>query len=158
NRTLRLAQLAKHVSGSLHRRHLARLTNAAVLSVTERVHAKVLDAAHRSVWASLGASSLPLTVTTGAFRRLARVRGPIVRVAVRTAAQRLASVEALAVRDDRLTTSWVIGYSAPDGIRGLSDAAAARLTAEMASRISPGIDRDALLAKWRADLASPTPS
>ncbi|MBW8711021.1 MAG: hypothetical protein JF631_08195 [Mycobacterium sp.] len=43
NRALRFAQLARHVSGSLHRRHLARLTNSAVLSVTERVHAKVVD-------------------------------------------------------------------------------------------------------------------
>ena len=39
-------------------------------SATERVHAKVLDAPQRSVWASLEARSLPTAVTTGAFRRL----------------------------------------------------------------------------------------
>ena len=72
NRALRLAQLAMHTSAALHRRHLTALSDAALLSVTERVHAKVLDAPARSVWAALDVSSLPQTVTTGAFRRLAR--------------------------------------------------------------------------------------
>ena len=97
NRALRLAQLAKHVGASLHGRHLARLTDAAILSVTERVHAKVLDAPQRSVWASLEESSLPTSVTAGAFRRLARVRGPVVRAALANADLRVAAVEALTV-------------------------------------------------------------
>src|SRR4051812_47452019 len=158
NRALRFAQLARHVSGSLHRRHLARLTNSAVLSVTERVHAKVVDTPGQSVWATLEASSLPLTVATGAFRRVTRVRGPIVRAAVRSTAERRAAVDALAVRDDRFTTNWVLQYSSPDGIRRLSDVAAARLTPDIAASIAPGVDRDALIAQWRADLAKPAPS
>jgi hypothetical protein len=158
NRALRLAQLAMHVSASLHRRHLARLTDAAVISATERVHAKVLDVPQRSVWAALEVSSLPLTVTTGAFRRLARVRGPIVRTALRARAQRRLAVDQLTVRDDRLTTSWVLPYIAPDGVRGLGDVAAARLTPEVAARVGDGLDRDSLLAQWRTDLSKPAPS
>src|SRR5262249_23687714 len=107
NRALRLAQMAKHVSASLHRRHLSRLTDAAIISITERVHPKVLDVPARSVWASIRSSSLPLSVTAGAFRRLTRIRGPIVRTAVPSQSQRGAAVDALMVRDDRFTTSWV---------------------------------------------------
>lgn len=123
NRALRLAQLAKHVSASLHRRHVARLSDAAVLSITERVHAKVLDAPQRSVWAALDDSSLPATVTAGAFRRLARVRGPVVRSAVRAGReQRAQAVESLTVRaEDRRTTDWVLQYTNPDGIGAVSE-------------------------------------
>lgn len=158
NRAIRLAQLAKHVSASLHRRHLARLTDGALVSLTERVHAKVLDAPQRSIWASIQASSLPAAVTAGAFRRLARVRGPVVRAAVSSMPQRARAVEALTVRDDRQTTDWVMSYISPDGVRGLSETAAARVTDQLASRIAARIDRAALLAQWQADLAKPAPS
>ena len=153
NRALRLAQLAKHVGASLHRRHLSRLSDAAVLAVTERVHAKVLDIPTRSIWASLEASSLPRTVTTGAFRRLARVRGPVVKASVRASPQRLALVESLTVKEDRLTTSWVLSYAAPDGIRNVSATAQSRLTAAIAGTVGGQADPNALLAQWRTDLA-----
>lgn len=158
NRTLRLAQLAKHVGAALHRRHLARLSDAAVLSVTERVHAKVPDAAARTVWASLDASSLPLTVTVGAFRRLTRARGPLVRVAVAAPAERRLAVDALAVRDDRLTSDWVRVYAPPDGVRGLGALAAARLDDGLARRIDRGASAEGLLAQWRESLPKPTPT
>jgi hypothetical protein len=156
NRALRFAQLAKHVSAALHRRHLSRLTDAGVVSVTERVHAKVLDAPGFSVWASIRDSSLPPAVTTGAFRRLARIRGPVVRASLTAAVQRARAVDELTVRDDRFTTDWVLKYAQPDGVRGLSDAAAARITDEVAARIMPGADRMALLQAWQESLARPT--
>jgi hypothetical protein len=155
NRTLRLAQLAMHASAALHGRHLAALPDAALLAMTERVHAKVLDAPARSVWAALDASSLPHTVTTGAFRRLARVRGPVVRTAVRAQAQLPGVVDALSVRDDRLTTDWVVAYAAPDGIRGLSDTAAARLTPALAAALFGNADPQVVVAQVREDLAKP---
>jgi hypothetical protein len=153
NRALRLAQMAKHVSASLHRRHLSRFTDAAIVSITERVHPKVLDVAARSVWASIKSSSLPSTVTAGAFRRLTRVRGPIVSTAVRAQAQRAAAVDALTVRTDRFTTSWVLSYKSPDGVHGLGDIAASTVTDQLAAQIVPGMDADTLLAQWRTDLA-----
>jgi hypothetical protein len=155
NRTLRIAQMAMHASAALHRRHLAALSDAALLSLTERVHAKVLDAPARSVWAALDVSSLPQTVTTGAFRRLVRRRGPLVRTAVRTQAQLPGVVDALTVRADRLTTDWVVAYTAPDGIRGLSDTALARLTPALTAAIFGDADTHAAVARVRESLAKP---
>ena len=158
NRTLRLAQLAKHVSASLHRRHLALFTDASIVAVTERVHAKVSDGPQRSVWAAIQDSSLPTSVTAGAFRRLARVRGPVVSAAVRSQPDRASAVEALTVRADRLTTNWVLHYKSPDGVSGLSELAALRLTDQVASQITSEMDGAALVSQWRADLAKPTAS
>jgi hypothetical protein len=155
NRALRLAQLAMRASAALHRRHLAALPDASLLAVTERVHAKVIDAPARSIWATLDTSSLPHVVTTGAFRRLARMRGPMVRTAMRARAQVAGVTESLTVRDDRLTTDWVISYVPPDGIRGLSDAAAARLTPELATSLFGDADVQSVVSRVREDLARP---
>ena len=157
NRALRLAQLASHVSASLHRRHLKRLDDAAIVSITERVHPKILDTPQRSIWGSIERSSLPASVTIGAFRRLTRVRGPVVRTAVKAATQRRLAVAALTVRPDRLTTDWVRLYSNPDGIGELSGLAKNRITNEIAARVVPGSDRESLLASWDSELAAPAP-
>lgn len=158
NRTLRLAQLAKHVGAALHRRHFARLSDGALVAMTERVHAKLPDAPGGSVWASLAASSLPLTVTVGAFRRLTRARGPVARVAVAAAAERRPAVDALTVRDDRLTRDWVRAYAPPDGVRGLGALAAARLDDALARRIDRRASAADLLARWGEGLPRPTPT
>jgi len=113
NRALRLAQLAKHVSASLHQRHLSRLSEAAVVSTTERVHAKLLQSPARSIWADVNDSALPPAVTTGAFRRLTRIRGPVAEVAVLAQESRAAAVESLTVRDDHLSADWVLAYANP---------------------------------------------
>ncbi len=154
NRALRMAQLAMHVSASLHRRHLSRFGDAAVLAVTERVHAKVLDAPQHSVWSALTVSSLPTSATLGAFRRMAAVRGQIVRRAVARPA-RLAAVETLTVGVDRLTVDWVRSYQNPDGISAVGALARSLLTPEIAARVDPSVDADALAARWTAALASP---
>lgn len=155
NRALRMAQLAARVNGSLHRRHLSRLSDAALVSVTERVHPKVPDGPQRTVWASLAESSLPTSVTLGAFRRLARVRGPVVRAAARNAAAPAAAISRLVVQPDRLTTDWVQTYAAPDGVAGLAAAARAMVTDEIAERVAPGVGRDALLGSWDEEFARP---
>ena len=154
NRQLRLAQLAKHVAAVLHRRHLKRFSDAAVLSATERVHAKVLDAPAVSVWASIDRSTLPVSATTGAFRRLLRLRGPVVHAAV-TAAGAASGVDALVVRPDRLTADWVLPYTQPDGIVGLGAAARSRITQEIADRIAPGSSPAEAAELWAAQLAEP---
>jgi hypothetical protein len=155
NRTLRMAQLAKHVSASLHKRHLSRLRDAAVILATERVHAKVLDIGQRTVWATVERSSLPRSATIGAFRRITRVRGPVARATRSTITQRAAAVEALTVLDDRLTRDWVHTTRPPDGIREISENAAMRLTDAVASRIAPGLNAAKLLAQWRDELKKP---
>jgi hypothetical protein len=153
NRTLRLAQLAKHVSASLHRRHLARLGDAALLTTTERVHAKVLDVPGRSVWASLEASSLPEAARVGAFRRLAAVRGRL----VRGAGERAGAVAGLVVGADGLTRDWVRLYAAPDGIAVIGELARRRLSDDVAAQVAPGRDAATLLAAWDEELAGPAP-
>jgi hypothetical protein len=154
NRALRLAQMSMHVSASLHRRHVARLGDAALLAVTERVHAKVLAAPQHSVWSSLTESSLPASATVGAFRRMVAVRGRIVRRAVATRAERLATVETLTVGFDRLTVDWVRPYHNPDGISAFGALARSLLTPEIAARLDPSVDADTLASRWSAQLTS----
>ncbi len=158
NRALRLAQLAKHVNGSLHRRHLARFGDGALLSVTERVLPKLHDAPDRTIWAAIGASSLPPTTTAGGFRRLTRPRGPVTRAAVRDLADRGVAVGALTVPADRYTRDWVHVSNGPDGIRRVGEAAQRLLTDAIAKQVAPGLDRDALVASWQAALPRPAGS
>ncbi len=155
NRALRLAQLARHVSASLHRRHLARFSEASLLALTERVHAKLPQAAERSIWSAIRASSLPVSVTSGAFRRLTRTRGPVVAAAVRNQAQRALAVERLTVRADGMTASWVLDYAAPDGVHGISSSASAMMNDAIAARVRHGASAASLLQGWQADLARP---
>jgi hypothetical protein len=155
NRTLRLAQLAMHISASLHARHVARLGDAALLAVTERAHAKVLDAPQRSVWASLTQSSLPASTTVGPFRRIAAIRGRVARRAVPDRAQRAETVQTLTVARDRLTVDWVRTYRNPDGISKVSAAARALLTADIISKLDPAVDPATLAERWSVELARP---
>ena len=145
----------QQLGASLHQRHLATMSEAGLLAATERVHAKVLSGPGQSVWAAVGASSLPPAVATGAFRRLTRLRGPVVKAA-KLDAQPLA-VEALTVREDHLTADWVLSYANPDAVAALGPAARERIDARVAGRIAPGVDRDALLAEWDDALKAPGP-
>ena len=67
-------------------------------------------------------------------------------------------MDALTVRSDRFTTSWVLTYKAPDGVHGLSAVAASQMTDQLAAKIAPGLDSAGLLAQWRTDLAKPSAS
>jgi hypothetical protein len=155
NRALRMAQLAKHVGASLHRRHLSNFSEAAVVATTERVHGKLLHTPDHTIWAEVDNSALPATVTTGAFRRLTRIRGPVAKVAAPMLEQRVTSVESLTVRADHLCADWVLNYANPDGVAGLGSLAKSRITDDMVARISPGTDRDTLMAQWDDRLAQP---
>ncbi|MEP7113916.1 MAG: hypothetical protein ABI862_11665, partial [Ilumatobacteraceae bacterium] len=157
NRALRMAQLAKHVSASLHRRHLSNFSDAAVVATTERVHGKLLQSPDRTIWAEVDSSALPATVTTGAFRRLTRIRGPVAKVAAPNLDRRVNWVESLTVRADHLSADWVLNYSNPDGVDGVGSLAKSRITDDMVARIAPGTDRDTLLAQWDETLAKPGP-
>ena len=161
NRALRMAQLAKHVAASLHRRHLARLTDAgACLAVTERVHAKVLDAPAAQRLGGDRRSSLPPAVTTGAFRRLARRPRPGRATAATGRAQRRPPSTPLTVRDDRLTTDWVRRYANPDGVPGSARPRRARLTDAIAAadRAAESTADDAARGGGTGSWPQPAPS
>ncbi len=117
------------------------------------MHAKLLAAPARTVWAEVDASALPPAVTTGAFRRLLRVRGPVAKAASAPAA----AVDALTVRDDHLTTDWVLRYANPDGISALGAAAKARLSDAVTEVLAPGVDPDTLVRRWDRGLADVGP-
>jgi len=155
NQLLRHAQLAMYVSASLHRRHLARFTDAAVLSVTDRVHSKLLAAPGRSIWSSLKDSSLPTSALIGAFRRLTAVRGRLVRKAVALQGERASTVAALTVAVDRWTADWVRSYRNPDGVSAIGPLVKELITPEIAAKVVPDADPDSLVDLLAAGLAKP---
>ena len=120
NRALRLAQLAKHVSrlaaprapqAPRRRRRSSRSPSASTPRSSTRRSAA---SGRRS-----SESSLPASVTTGAFRRLTRVRGPVVRAAVK--ARHATPARRRRADRPRPTGSRPTGcctYANPDGIGG----------------------------------------
>jgi hypothetical protein len=93
NRVLRLAQLARAAGSSVHTRCLAPLGPADLVGITAAVHTRlrgVAGAADLTAAANIRASRLPHALTTTAFRRLARPRGPVARRAAEPSAVRLA--------------------------------------------------------------------
>lgn len=152
NLALRLAQYARYVGASLHRRHLAGLEPSAQLSVTERVHARVLAGVATTIFARVAQSSLPLAATSGAFRRATRARGPIARFAARTAVERAAIVSSLVAERTGVTRDWVRTYVNPDGVAAISPASRAMVSHAMARQVfGPGVSAsDALMQRHTA--------
>ena len=155
NAALRFAQLGRYVGESIHRRHVKTLPPAALLALTHGVHGKILDTPAVTVRARLTVSSLPVTVTSGAFRRLVRPRGPVARFAAPGLVDRPAAVAALVADAAGQTRSYVRPYRNPDGIDALSSLSRSLVTPELAARVFPAaanpiaeLDRRAaLLAK-----------
>ena len=81
NQLLRQAQLARHVSAELHRRHVVPLHPVAALQLLEPVLSRLRSPADpaKTQWSDLDATCLPMVALSGAFRRLTRPRGPLVR-------------------------------------------------------------------------------
>ncbi len=157
NRALRLAQFARYVSASLHRRHLAVLGAGAQLAVTERVHARLLDGVNTTVYARIERSSLPRTVASAAFRRLTRARGPVARFAAPAVVDRAAAVNLLIAADAGLTRDWVRTYVNPDGVTSISPIARAMVTDAVAIAVfGAGVSKDGALAAHDADLSTRT--
>ena len=123
NAALRFAQLGRYVGASIHRRHLADLTAPVLLAMTDGVHSLLFSYTEGTVRARVDGSSLPRGVTSGAFRRLVRPRGPVARFSAVDLAGRPAAVARLTARAGELTRSYVRPYRNPDGIDGISLAA-----------------------------------
>jgi hypothetical protein len=114
NQRLRQLQLSLIAGTSLHRRHLTRLSDDAVLRVTapafSRIRAGgVTDATTSTLAAKLGASALPLRATSPAMRRIGRQRGPITRRVLAQGAARQADFSWIA----KLNASSVIFVAPP---------------------------------------------
>jgi hypothetical protein len=122
NAALRFAQLGRHVAASIHRRHIVQLKAPALLAVTSGVHSRIRRAGGLglTIRAEVAASSLPEGVTSGAFRRLVRPRGPVARFAAASLADRPTRLGALTCDTAQVTKSYVRPYRNPDGIDAIS--------------------------------------
>jgi hypothetical protein len=81
NQLLRQAQLARHASTALYRRHVAVLDAPAALQLLAPALTRLASPADpaRTQWAELAATCLPVTALSGGLRKLTRPRGPLVR-------------------------------------------------------------------------------
>jgi hypothetical protein len=77
NTLLRQGQLAVAVAERVVARHLAPLPDAALLLVAGPAAARIRTAANLTVRGEAAASCLPVLALSGAFRRIARPRGPL---------------------------------------------------------------------------------
>ena len=115
NLALRLAQFARYAAASIHRRHLQPLSQGALLAMTGRMHTRVLADVGVTVRARLAASALPVAATVGQFRRMTRLRGPVLRFN-----RDLASASSLVADAAGVTHDWQRKYTPPDGVTGIS--------------------------------------
>ncbi len=111
NALLRQAQLARDNSTALHAT-LTGLDAATLTLITGPLHTRVLDTATRvTIAAGVSASRVPASMTSAAFRRMLRPRGPLGRRAGLTAEQLL--------RDVNDGTPVVPTRRTPDGLTTL---------------------------------------
>ncbi len=77
NQRLRQGQLARAQGRSLHQRALPAMSDGTFVQLTRPLHDRVVTAKPRTAFGEVAASSLPARLLDGAFRRLARPRGPL---------------------------------------------------------------------------------
>ncbi len=126
NRELLLASLARHTAASVHNR-LALVDPGRILQLTRPLSTRIkIDGAALTVAGQTTRSATPVSALSGAFRRTARMTGPVTRRL--SGGQQLAVatmlVEAGTARD------FTRPYSPPDGIFGLSEVAIKGLDAK----------------------------
>jgi hypothetical protein len=133
NAALRNTQLGRYIGASIHARHIMPLTAPTLLTLTTPGHRRLRQPDTRTVQAHVDVSSLPLGVTSGAFRRLLRPRGPVARFAATALADRPLKVSALTADASELTKDYVRPYGNPDGIDSITVVARPLLTPELVS-------------------------
>ena len=136
NRELRRIQVARYVGGSLHERHFSALSAGGLAQATRGLHGKVrLDGDAVTVRARASDSALAPAALSGTFRRMTRVRGPMMRYLDGAGRQALARLIATGpnFRDHRRP------YVEPDGVVTLSEAAVAAIPVDLAARVL-GVD------------------
>jgi hypothetical protein len=79
NRLLRQAQLVRAAGQSIYRRHVARLSEGALLQITRAAQTRILVGSQETAQLAFVASGAPATLVSGAFRRALRPRGTLMR-------------------------------------------------------------------------------
>ncbi|MEO7061026.1 MAG: hypothetical protein ABI083_14990, partial [Lapillicoccus sp.] len=142
NRALYLAQVARHVAESLHAR-LTLVDTGRFLQLTRPVAARMrIDGIGLTVAGQTARSATPTAALTGAFRRTARLTGPVTKRL--TGAERLSVATLVTVGDS--ARDFRRPYAAPDGVGGLSAIALAGLDAAVVAG-SVGITEGEVLAR-----------
>ena len=119
NRELLLAQLARHTAASVHAR-LALVDPGRILQLTRPLAARIkIDGTVLTVAGQTTRSATPASALSGAFRRSARMTGPVTRRL--TGPQQVAV--ATMVAESAGARDFTRTYSPPDGVSGLSDVA-----------------------------------
>ncbi len=150
NAALRHAQLGRYVGESIHQRHLATLSAPVLLALTRGVHARVRQPTGTTVATAVEASTLPTGITSGAFRRLVRPRGPVARFAAASLADRPQRIAALTADAGDLTKDYVRPYRNPDGIEDISIAARGVIGPELVSHAWGFAGDDRVVLEQRA--------
>ncbi|CAN5539011.1 hypothetical protein BH09ACT7_BH09ACT7_35360 [soil metagenome] len=146
NRALRIAQLGRYASESLHRRHLGRLDAANLLAVSERVSSRILVEPGETLMSRLHTSVLPAAAAAGTLRRLSAPRGRVSRFVASPDGESAAVSRALAVRrlladGDGNARSWVRTYADPDGLTTLLSGVVELLPAEFRESVAGQADQ-----------------
>ncbi|MBV9829953.1 MAG: hypothetical protein JOZ82_00025 [Marmoricola sp.] len=130
NASLRLAELARFVGGSLHARFLSGLAYGSLLQVTRAVHARVALAGESTVAGVVEASSVAASAVTSAFRRATRPGGPLVRWVDDTGRTQLENL----LGGDASPRDFRRPYADVDGVSGLADHSARALPTDVVAR------------------------
>jgi len=146
NRELALAELARHLARSVHRR-LEKVDPGRLLQMTRPLADRVrLDGAALTLTGQTVRSATPVTALGGAFRRALRKTGPVARRLGQPERTALSAI----VAEGGVPRDFSRPYVELDGIRGLSASAIESLDARFVSVALRLPDADALSAVSRA--------
>lgn len=131
NEALARLQFGRYVGEALQRNHLAKLPLGDLAQVTRGVQAKVLSAGAAATFHGVVArSAVAPAALTAAFRRVARLRGPLTRFAGREGLAGLRQIVANGARFQDFRRAYV----EPEGVRTLSVAARAAISPALLAR------------------------
>lgn len=116
NNKLRLMQLSKMNNKTLYDKHLVPLNDELLINVAAPIHARIKNQPQlRTVYADIKASVLPVTIFTGAFRRLTRDNGIIARSLLLETGNLVTTTELIADINNGTAVIYS-NYSAPSGM------------------------------------------
>jgi hypothetical protein len=121
NQALRQAQLARESMNTIYRDQITKFPSGTFLQITSPVHSRIqLPYGGATVYSEIRNSSIPMDILKGAFRRLVRPRGPVIRKLEKATPGKIFDItELLAKLDDSadLLENKILSEDAvPDGM------------------------------------------
>jgi hypothetical protein len=132
NRAIHLAQLAELLADRLHHR-LGDLQSGRLLQFVAPLATRVTPSAGHTLAADIAASATPAAAVSGAFRRVTRPAGPVLRRADASMRDRAGEL----VGSDAAMRDFTRTYQNPDGVGSLSTTS---ITALDASAVAAAVD------------------